>query len=110
MLNHEKEPKVIRFAALQSGFARHFFEDQGLPQPDMSTFYFWNGEKMFSKSTGALRLLSYLKWPFQLLKIGYILPPFLRNAMYDFVAKRRHKLANGFCALPTEAQRKRFLN
>ena len=108
ILNHEKEP-AFHFAALQSEFAQNFFDAHGLPQPDMSTFYFWDGERMWDKSSGALRVSGYLKFPFPLFKVGYVLPKFIRNAMYDFVAKRRHKIAAGFCALPTPEQRRRFL-
>lgn len=110
ILNKEKKPPVIRFAALQSDFAKRFFAAQSLPQPDMSTFYFWEDQRMFSKSSGALRLLNYLEFPYGMLKVGYIFPKFLRDKIYDFVAGRRHQIANGFCALPTPEQRKRFLD
>lgn len=76
----------------------------------MSTFYLWDGSRMYSKSGGALRLLSYLRRPWQLLKIGYIIPAPLRNIVYDLIASRRHRLASGFCALPTARQRQRFLS
>lgn len=108
ILNNEIND-AIHFAPLQSKFARSFFTSKGVPTPDMSTFYFWSKNTMYSKSTGALRVTGYLKFPFPLLKIGFILPRFIRDGMYDFIAKRRHQLAAGFCALPTEEQRKRFI-
>lgn len=108
ILNNETND-AIHFAPLQSEFAQSFFTSKGLPTPDMSTFYFWNKNVMHSKSSGALRVTNYLKFPFTLLKIGFIFPRFLRDWVYDFIAKRRHQLAAGFCALPTEAQRKRFI-
>lgn len=108
ILNNESND-AIHFAPLQSEFAQSFFTSKGLPTPDMSTFYFWDKTTMYSKSSGALRVINYLKFPFPLLKIGFIFPRFLRDWVYDVIAKRRHQLAAGFCALPTEEQRKRFI-
>lgn len=98
----------IHFAALQTDFAKSFFRNHQLPEPDLSTFYFWDN-KMYSKSTGALKVLNYIKFPYSVLKIGWILPQRLRDILYDYIAKRRHKLANGFCVLPSEEERNRFV-
>lgn len=100
----------LHFAALQSNFSKEFFESIQFPEPDLSTFYFWNGSDLFSKSTAVLNLLNQLKTRFQLLKIGYILPKKIRDKMYDFVAKRRHKISNGFCVIPSIEDRKKFIS
>jgi predicted DCC family thiol-disulfide oxidoreductase YuxK len=107
ILNHGKDIR-IHFSALQSPFAKRFFAQNGLPKPNLSTFYFWDN-RMYSKSSGALRVLNYVKLPYSLGKIAWIIPRFLRDCAYDGIAKRRHKLANGFCALPTAEDRLRFL-
>jgi len=39
-----------------------------------------------------------------------IIPRFLRDWVYDQIAKRRHTIKNGFCALPTADERRLFLN
>ncbi|MCE3296620.1 MAG: hypothetical protein K0R65_2334 [Crocinitomicaceae bacterium] len=109
ILEHEKNHDVC-FTALQSDFALDFFARHQLPKPDLSTVYFWDGRNLFSKSTAALKLTNELKFPWGFLKAGYILPRGWRDRIYDFIAARRHRLGNkGFCALPTEEQRKRFL-
>ncbi len=99
----------LHFAALQSEFSQDFFESNKFPKPDLSTFYYWDGSELFSKSTAALHLLDQLKSQFQFLKIGYIFPKLMRDKMYDFVAKRRHKISNGFCVIPSSENRKRFI-
>ena len=63
---------------------------------------------MYSKSDGALQVLKYLKFPYRLMLAAFIVPQAVRDYVYDGIAKRRHKLAGGFCALPTPEQRKRF--
>lgn len=45
----------------------------------------------YIKSCAALRLCWYMKFPWPLLSIFLIIPPFLRNWVYDFVARRRIK-------------------
>lgn len=108
VLDHEKGNE-IHFAALQSTTAQRFFNEQGFPTPDLSTFYFWNGEQLFERSTGVLRATAYLKPPWSWLSLFRIVPRFLRDGVYNWIARRRHKLARQQCALPTPEQRKRFL-
>jgi predicted DCC family thiol-disulfide oxidoreductase YuxK len=108
ILDHERDT-TIHFCALQSEVAQRFFQEHQFPQPDLSTFYFWNGSQLFERSSGALKVISYLKAPYSWLRIFIIVPRFLRDGVYNWIAKRRHKLANQQCALPTPEQRKRFL-
>ena len=46
----------------------------------------------YIKSCAALRLTWYMKGLWPLLSIFLIIPPFLRNPVYDFIAKRRMKI------------------
>jgi predicted DCC family thiol-disulfide oxidoreductase YuxK len=101
--------KGLYFTALQSKFAEEFFQNHNFEKPDLSTFYFWNGEKLFKKSSAALRLVKELSFPWPLLQIGFLIPRFFRDKLYDFVANRRHKMSKGFCVLPTIKDKKRFL-
>ena len=108
VLNHERNNDIY-FSSLQSDYASVFFKSLELPNPDLSTFYFFNNGVLFEKSTAALKVLPNLKWYLQIAVIGWIVPRFLRDKLYDFVAKRRKKLARGFCVLPTIEQQQRFL-
>lgn len=108
ILEHERDT-TVHFCALQSEVAQRFFQEHQFPQPDLSTFYFWNGSQLFERSSGALKVTAYLKAPYSWLRIFIIIPRFLRDGIYNWIAKRRHKLANQQCALPTPEQRKRFL-
>lgn len=77
---------------------------------DLSTFYFWDTKQLNKRSTAALRVLNYLRFPFQLGKIGWIVPRFIRDGIYSFIAKRRTRLAGRFCVIPTKEQALRFLS
>jgi predicted DCC family thiol-disulfide oxidoreductase YuxK len=108
ILDHERG-EDIHFCALQSETAKEFFREQNLPEPDLSTFYFWNGKQLYERSSGGLRVASHLKAPYSWLRIFTIVPKFIRNGVYNWIARRRHKLASQQCALPTPEQRKRFM-
>jgi predicted DCC family thiol-disulfide oxidoreductase YuxK len=107
ILNNEKGT-VLHFCALQSEKALLLFEQHGQPPPDMSTFYFFD-VRFYSKSTAAIRLSMYLRFPYFLGYLAWIIPRFVRDAAYDVIAKRRQRLAGGFCAVPTPEQGKRFI-
>lgn len=109
VLKHEKNQEIY-FSALQSDFTKQFFADHQFKSPDLSTFYYWDGERLHEKSSGILQLLNTLKFPWRILKITYVFPRKLRDYVYDLVAKRRHHLNAGFCTIPNEKQKKRFLN
>jgi len=108
VLDHERNTRV-HFSALQSETAKLFFEDHQLPPPDLSTFYYWNGKQLYERSTGGLHVVKNLKAPYSWLSIFLIVPRFIRDGVYNWIAKRRHRFANQQCALPTPEQRKRFL-
>lgn len=109
VLNQEKHSE-IRFCALQSEYAKAFFNRLGMPEIDFSTFYFWDGEKLLNRSTAALKVLNYLRFPAVLGKVGWICPRFIRDGIYNQIAKRRMRLAPAFCAVPTREQALRFLS
>lgn len=108
VLNHERSHNIY-FSSLQSDYAVTFFKEMKLPAPDLSTFYYYSNGILFQKSTAALKVIPELKWYLRIGIIAWIIPAFLRDKLYDFVAKRRKKLAKGFCVLPAAEQQKRFL-
>jgi predicted DCC family thiol-disulfide oxidoreductase YuxK len=66
----------------------------------------------YIKSCAALRLCGYMKGLWPLMKIFLIIPPFLRNMVYDFVAKRRIKWfgVQDSCMNINGFRKERFLN
>ena len=101
--------RSIQFAAIQSEFTKNLFRDKGWLQPDLSTFYFYENGNKFEKSTGALKVAKYLKFPSLLMVVFWIIPRFMRDAVYDSIAKRRRNLSRDFCVMPSIEERKRFI-
>lgn len=102
--------KTFYFAPLQSDFAKKKIEQEEGLKIEMNTLYFLDHGKLYEKSTAVLRISRGLKGGYPLLYyIGIIFPKFFRDWMYDFVAKRRHKIQPDLCAMPSEEERKFFL-
>lgn len=108
ILNHRKNDH-FRFVALQSDKAKEMLAPFNI-SISMETIYVIKNKALFQKSTAILKLSSDLKLPYSLLKIGFIVPRFIRDWLYGIISKNRHKLSAGFCALPSEDEKKLFLN
>lgn len=102
---------LIRFAALQSEAGRKLVQQYGLPAEDMRSFLFIENGKVYNRSAAALKVCRYLKglWP---LCFGLmIVPPFIRNGIYDWIAKNRYKWfgQREECMIPTADIKAKFL-
>lgn len=102
----------IKFAPLQSGTGKQLLEQYGLPVNELHSFIFIENDKAYDRSTAALRVCRYLKglWP---LCYGLIIVPrFIRNGIYNWIATNRYKWfgQKQECMVPTPEVRERFLN
>ena len=109
-IKRDKQNK-IRFAALQSEAGRQLVQQYGLPVDDMRSFLFVENGKLYNRSTAALKVCRHLSglWP---LCYGLIIvPAFIRNGIYDWIAKNRYKWfgERQECMIPTPEVRARFL-
>jgi len=108
ILKHDKKAQFF-FSALQSDFAKQFFKSHNQPEPDLSTIVFFNGRNFYRKSAAILRISHHLNFPHFFLKLGWILPAFLRDMVYNFVANRRQKFGISNCFVPSLNEQQRFL-
>lgn len=65
----------------------------------------------YSESSAVLRIAQRLGFPFSLLSLGYLLPAFLRNSLYRYIARNRYNWwgKKNSCRLPTAAEKIWFL-
>lgn len=103
-----KKKKVFYFLALQSETAKKMLESKNVVI-NMDTIYLLKNEKMYDRSSAALQICRGLKGGYPLLFGFYIIPKFLRDPFYNFIAKRRHKLRAGYCMVPLEEDKGYFL-
>jgi predicted DCC family thiol-disulfide oxidoreductase YuxK len=67
--------------------------------------------RVYYRSGAALRIAMSLKFPMPLLAVGFVLPPFIRNGIYDWIARNRYRWfgKRESCFLPDVGLRERFL-
>lgn len=109
-LSQENSGKKMHFAPLESdvGVAlRNYFEID----PGIDSIILLKKHSAYIKSCAALRLTLYMKGLWPLMIIFVVIPPFLRNIVYDFIAKRRKRIFGRVesCELLRKDDRTRFL-
>lgn len=99
------------FASLQSEKGQELLTKFKLPTENFDSFVLVKGDKYYTKSTAALLVFSSFGGLWLLLKIFLIFPAFLRNIVYNLVAKNRYKWfgKKESCWLPTPELKSRFL-
>ena len=90
IINHDPRQQ-FRFASLQSAFGQQVLEKYNLPVTASGSFILLGNGIIYTKSSGALRVAKKLSGAWPALTTFMIVPPFIRNAVYDFVAKNRYK-------------------
>ena len=106
---------TLRFAALDSGFARAITDRHpAIQNVDSVVFVDEPGqaaERVAVRSAAALRVVDYLGGPWKLLEVARIIPAPLRDWLYDRFADIRYRVYGKYdsCPLPPAEVRARFL-
>lgn len=111
------ENATFVFATLQGEIGQTTLAKHGIPH-DLDTFvlvenFKRDGEKVLTKSTGALRVAEFLGTPWVTLgRLGRWVPAFLRDIAYGLVAKSRYSIfgRSDVCPIPLPEHRLRFLD
>jgi predicted DCC family thiol-disulfide oxidoreductase YuxK len=109
VLRNEKHPKLF-FASLQSAYASKLLStfQHDLPLPD-SIVLIEKG-KILIRSDAALRLAVLMGGWTRVYAILYVFPRFLRDAVYNFIARNRKKIfgISEYCGMMPEVDKTRF--
>jgi len=110
-LRRDKERR-LRFASLQSAAGQALLREYDLPDGEIDSAVLIDNGHVYTRSTCALRALRYLRFPWPLLYGLIIVPPFIRDAIYDVVARNRYDWFGKMdaCPLPPPEQREQFLS
>jgi len=105
--------QLFRFSSLQSGTGQRvlqYIQQNTGTVPD-SLILLYRG-KLYFKSDAALKTASLLKGKWLFLTAGYIVPRFIRNIIYDIVARNRYRWygKRDECMMPTPELNSRFLD
>jgi predicted DCC family thiol-disulfide oxidoreductase YuxK len=103
--------KAFRFAPLQSAAGQILLNQYGLSTSDLKSFVLIEDNEAFTETTAALRVTKYLYTPWPMMQAFLVLPTFLRDPVYNFIARNRYKWfgKKEECMVPTPELRSRFL-
>jgi predicted DCC family thiol-disulfide oxidoreductase YuxK len=104
---------LFRFAPLQSDLATRMLGERGVEvdrnEPD--SVLLLEGDRVYARSDAVVRITRHLTGAWPLLATFAVVPRFLRDAIYRFVARHRYRWfgRTDACRVPTPALRARFL-
>ncbi|RMA64256.1 thiol-disulfide oxidoreductase DCC family protein [Ulvibacter antarcticus] len=102
---------IFRFTPLQSAVGMVMITEHGIDTSDTDSVILIDNGKAYIKSTAALRIARKLSGGYSLLYGFMIFPKFIRDAVYNFIAKNRYKWfgKKESCMIPTPELKKKFL-
>ncbi len=102
----------FKFASLQSATGQILLQKHQINTKSMDTFVYIEEDKAFIKSTAALKIAKNLKYGWPLLYVFIVVPAYLRNLVYDIVAKNRYRWfgKKNSCMIPSRELKAKFLD
>jgi predicted DCC family thiol-disulfide oxidoreductase YuxK len=103
---------IFRFTSLQSDYGKKVLADFDLTANDLNSFILFSNNKIYDRSTAALMVAKKLKRPVSLLYAFMIVPKFIRDFVYGFIAKNRYKWfgKKAACWLPAPELKELFID
>ncbi len=101
----------LKFTPLQSDTAQQLKSQFNIPPSTDSVILVENG-KVYTYARAAIRITKYLDWPVRMMYAFIIIPPFICQPFYKWVARNRYKWfgKKESCMIPTPEFRERFID
>jgi len=111
VIKHDRR-QHFRFASLQGDFGQQVLAANQLPAQHFDSFILLENERIYTRSAAALRVVKQLDGGWSLLYALTIVPPFIRNGVYDIVARKRYQWfgKKEACWIPTPELKSLFLD
>ena len=107
-----RDPQArFRFAALSSEPAMRLLQEVGALSQVPDSIVLVQDGTLYFRSDAALRIARGLTFPWPLLSVFRVVPRFVRDGVYDFIAARRYRWfgRREVCLVPTPDLKRRFL-
>ncbi len=110
ILRHDRSGDLL-LASLQSDEAGPLLAQADLPPDYLDSLVLVEGNRWYTRSDAALEIARRMGGAWKLAVAFKILPRFLRDGIYDWIARNRYRWfgKRDSCRVPTEAERRRFL-
>ncbi len=103
----------LKFASTQSALGQRVLAALGLPDSTFQrTILLLDGDQVYARSAAVLRAMRYLQGPVRWLRPLELVPAWLRDPVYDLIARNRYRWfgQRAACFVPTSATRDRFID
>lgn len=111
IIKHDKK-NLFMFTALQSDAGKQVIEAYNIDTAKTDSILLFTPKKGIEyKSTAALKIAYHLGFPNSLISLFLIVPVFIRNWVYDYIAKNRYTWygKKEACMIPTPELKSKFL-
>jgi len=110
IIKHDKKNK-FKFTALQSEAGKKLLQQHSIDATKIDSIILIENNIVFIKSTAILKISKHLNGLYPLAFGFIIIPTFIRDAVYDFIARNRYKWwgKKDSCMIPTAEVREKFL-
>jgi predicted DCC family thiol-disulfide oxidoreductase YuxK len=110
VLKWEKKPLIL-FTANENPPGRALLQQHGQNPDAVTTVFLLENGKLYQRSTAALRLTRWLRFPMNLLYGFIIVPRFIRDFFYNIIARNRYRWfgKKDTCRIPSPEEMARFL-
>lgn len=111
LLRHDHR-QVFRFASIQGVAGMALLAREGLDRDALQTLLLVDGNRTWQHTAAIFRVLHGLGWPWRLAWIGWLVPSFIRDPAYRWVARHRYRLfgSSTTCMVPPIGSADRFLD
>ena len=96
-ISKNKRRDNFEFHSLQSDLGIAIIQKYNLENVD--SIILEKEAKIYLKSNAALQIIKQLKFPWFLFFLGIILPKYLRDYLYEFIARNRRKIFKDSCEI-----------
>ena len=103
--------EVLKFASLQSEYAQNVVPKELLNRENLDTIIVYSDGQFYDRSNAVLKLCKVLGGGFYVVLIGYLIPRFIRDGLYRFIANNRYRWfgKQSQCRVPSPELKDRFL-
>lgn len=110
IIDHDRK-NIFRFASLQSDSGQVLLKKFGLNNVSFDSIILIDKEKYFTRSSAVLKIAKDFPGFWKLLYIFNIIPPAIRDLLYDIIAENRYKWfgKKDSCRVPTPELKEKFL-
>lgn len=111
IIDHDKKNE-FRFASLQSEYGRRMVQQYNISGNYMDTVVLIKNDRAYLRSAAVLQVLRGIGGIYSLALVFYIFPAFIRDVVYNFIAKNRYRWfgKQESCRIPTPELKAKFID